>query len=944
MLSQPNAGKINAVAGGVKLSLLAVFSVFMAGVILAYGAPSITYNSPISDNTTTNYNWVYVNITSNETLNQSILEWGNASGLNNISMFNASSDNLIWFVNMTGLSAGAYNYTVFAQNISGDWNQSVTRFVTVSAISACQNITVGNVSYVLIQDINSSGTCFNILANNVTINGAGYTINYSQSATGYAVNNSLGYNRTTIKNLNIVQGNASVSNAYAIFASGMVNGTLTNSTITISGDSVSGVYLVSGALNTISNNNITASSGSSGDGIRFSSSSSNAITTNIIQASGGGGFGVIAVASNSNTFTGNNITALSGSRGFHVNGSALNNISGGSIIAPGSVDYGVADANSSNNFRNTNFTAARNISFFDAASFFNYNNETSGGIWLKTNVSAQTNLTRTLISINNNLVQWNDSNSTSGILANYNITGLLVNTTYYIYNTSAGNFTRSNITSDASGGLKFTIALNGNTEIAVDRPPIITVNAPTNGSYFNSSSFAALVLNITTNEPASWCGFSLNGTTNVTMNGTLASWNYTGISGASEGLNNITFFCNDSRGNIGNSSTIYFTKDTQKPDITVEPACDTRTSSSMRIFWNVSNVTNNYVYYKISGSLDSLSVESEANTSAPKITLSGLTSSKTYAYTVHSCDLALNCDDSIEYTCSTSSSGTTTDDDSSSGGGGGDSSSGLSKSWVSISAGSTAVMSVSSSSVDVTEIIFKVTQALSRAKITVSKLSGKPSGTSSISSGSVYQYVSITPENITNDKITSATISFRVNSTWMSSNAINSSTIALFRYSDSQWAAIPTHYISTSGGFATYLAETPGFSYFAIVGNAKSAPQPPATAPAPPPTSNNITNQSNPSSNASFNIAAQSNNSTSIEQTVSESTSTGPLIFIIIAAVVILSALVYYNKKPKSESSTAISKKPLYTFKHFENNGGGDLVYKAPPKEEKVKYEYKPKK
>jgi len=891
-----------------------------------------------------------------------------------------ASDMMTWSVNMTGLSANTYNYTVWTQNTTqnetGDWSQSAMRFVTVSAISACQNLTAGNVIYALIQNVNSSGTCFNILANNITIDGAGYAVNYSRSATGYGVNNT-GYNLTTIKNLSIIQGNSSglLAGSYAIYFSGTANGSITNNiiqtsgtnaygmslqtvnsttvsnnNISISGDSVYGVQMTSGGSNTLSSNNITAASGTSGSGVTFSSSNFNTINNNDIKASGGG-TGVDISASNSNTFSGNNVTASGGSKGIRVYISESNTFSGGSITAPASAAYYIEVANSTNTFRNTNFTSARNISFYDAASFFSYNNESSDGIWLRTNVSAITNLTRALSRMSNNLVLWNDTNSTAGVIANYNITGLSANTVYYIYNTSTGDRSSFNRTSDSGGGINFTIALRGNTEIAVEVPPSITVITPTNGNYYNITTISALVLNITTNEPAAWCGFSLNGTANMTMDNTSqTAWNYTNNAlGFSEGLNNITFFCNDSRGNIGNV-TKYLTKDTAAPTVT-KPTHSTPTSSGSTITWNVSESAVNTVYYK-TGS-DAYAPYSSSTTNgntAVSITLSGLTASKLYYVYVTSCDFAENCQNSSvpgdEF--NTASSGTTTnDEDSGSTGGsnlgGGDTSSGLVKSWSSISAGSAAVMPVSSSSVDVTEIIFKATQALSKAKITVAKLSSRPSSTSVISSGSVYQYISITPENITNDKITSATISFRVNSTWISSNLINSSTITLYRYSSSQWTAIPTHYISTSGGFATYLAETPGFSYFAIVGDPKSAPKPVTVPPVVPPTSYNITNQSNPSSNASFNITAQNNTSTSIEETVSGSTSS--LIFIIIVVIVIISALVYYNKKPKLGTSTSFSKKPAYTFKQsLENKGGSDLVYKAPPKEEKMKYSYKPKK
>ncbi len=63
-------------------------AVFFAAVLLAFLAyfafalPVVTFISPtLQDNATTGSNWVFANLTSSEDLNQSLLEWGNASGL-----------------------------------------------------------------------------------------------------------------------------------------------------------------------------------------------------------------------------------------------------------------------------------------------------------------------------------------------------------------------------------------------------------------------------------------------------------------------------------------------------------------------------------------------------------------------------------------------------------------------------------------------------------------------------------------------------------------------------------------------------------------------------------------------------------------------------------------------------------------------------------------------
>ncbi|MBU4299930.1 MAG: hypothetical protein KKB09_01810, partial [Nanoarchaeota archaeon] len=75
---------------------------------------------------------------------------------------------------------------------------SVNPSYALTNISACGvTLSTANEYYVLNTSINSSDTCITIGANNVTLDGAGYTINYSKTATGYGINNTLGYNFTT---------------------------------------------------------------------------------------------------------------------------------------------------------------------------------------------------------------------------------------------------------------------------------------------------------------------------------------------------------------------------------------------------------------------------------------------------------------------------------------------------------------------------------------------------------------------------------------------------------------------------------------------------------------------------------------------------------------------------------------------------------------------------
>jgi len=86
--------------------------------------------------------------------------------------------------------------------------------------------------------------------------------------------------------------------------------------------------------------------------------------------------------------------------------------------------------------------------------------------------------------------------------------------------------------------------------------PSITINSPTNTTYATQN----ILTNVTTNEPAKWCGYSLDNSANVTMTNTSATaWQklMTAIS-VSEASHNVTVYCNDSYGNMGASSTKYF--------------------------------------------------------------------------------------------------------------------------------------------------------------------------------------------------------------------------------------------------------------------------------------------------------------------------------------------------------------------------------------------------
>lgn|GEM_PF-771053 len=367
-----------------------LFAFVFAALSLAYSAfalPSITsYDTPTLEvNATSAVNWTYINITASEDLNLSRLEWGNSSGFTNVTMSNNTLTN--WYVNISSLVDATYNYTIWMQNATGNWNQSERRWVTVDTaapynISACQDLTVENGSYIMTRNVSSAGTCFTIKANNITLNGNGYTINYSKSSIGYAVNNT-GYNYTTIKNFNIVQQNSSSEGPYAINLKSSLYITILNNNITTtgrttmgisiersnssnitlnrittSGDNSRSIYLSLANSNTIYNNTITTMTD---NGVEAYAGINNTVVSNTINATGSYGMGILFQVSVSNVIA-NNTVILSGSNGFGIEfiNSTSNNIMNNNVTSTGGYEKGIYFYTSSylNNVTNNTITSS----------------------------------------------------------------------------------------------------------------------------------------------------------------------------------------------------------------------------------------------------------------------------------------------------------------------------------------------------------------------------------------------------------------------------------------------------------------------------------------------------------------------------------------------------------------------------------------------------------
>jgi len=241
--------------------------------------------------------------------NNSVVESGNNVGLNrsaNITLFGIGDRGFVEPVLLRDgvpcASGVCSNFTSLADDIV---KFNVSYWTEYRVGGGCGVLNSPNTVYILQNDVSSSGTCFTIGADNVTLDGNGKLVNYSQVSVGYAVNNT-GFDNVTIKNLVIEQGNSSNIRSYGVYYEGADDGTIENNTIRTSGNFS---YVIrfdfNSNNNTITLNNITAS-GSSGYGIFLTANSiSNTLTSNTINTNGSFGHGIrLQSSSNSN----NNIT------------------------------------------------------------------------------------------------------------------------------------------------------------------------------------------------------------------------------------------------------------------------------------------------------------------------------------------------------------------------------------------------------------------------------------------------------------------------------------------------------------------------------------------------------------------------------------------------------------------------------------------------------------
>ena len=142
----------------------------------------------------------------------------------------------------------------------------------------------------------------------------------------------------------------------------------------------------------------------------------------------------------------------------------------------------------------------------------------------------------------------------------------------------------------------------------------------------------------------------------------------------------------------------------------------------------------------------------------------------------------------------------------------------------SIAAGKSATVNINKTEdVAVTQVIINVKNSVNNIQVVVTKLAEKPATVTQEVSGKVYHYIEVNKTNITDTSVNNATLRFKVEKSWLTSNNVNESTVTLYRYDNNAWNKLETTKI---GDLDTdnilYEAVAPGLSVFAISGDLKA--------------------------------------------------------------------------------------------------------------------------
>jgi len=124
----------------------------------------------------------------------------------------------------------------------------------------------------------------------------------------------------------------------------------------------------------------------------------------------------------------------------------------------------------------------------------------------------------------------------------------------------------------------------------------------------------------------------------------------------------------------------------------------------------------------------------------------------------------------------------------------------------------------------IVNLSFDSKKTVGKTTTIIEVLKNKSTLTPDAPEGGVYNYLNIWVGNggygSDEDNLENAVINFRVEKSWIKDKDIDQSSIVLNRYSDKKWNELPTTFLNEDDKYLYFKAESPGFSPFAITGEA----------------------------------------------------------------------------------------------------------------------------
>jgi|GEM_PF-6990075 len=205
---------------------------------------------------------------------------------------------------------------VFEMTICRNAGASIT-------LTECSTLSVQGETYLVVNDITTSGNCLIIGADDITLDGQGHTLAGNGTGSGVYLNGRTG---VTVKDLNV--------NNFDF-----------------------GIYLYASSNNTLSGN----TSSNNNEGIRIRDGGANTLVNNITSNNNGRGIYFYAPGSSDNWVVGNTATH-NGSTGIYFHSNSSNNTITGNTSNDNS-DYGIWTGSGSNNYAADNTTSRNRIGF-----------------------------------------------------------------------------------------------------------------------------------------------------------------------------------------------------------------------------------------------------------------------------------------------------------------------------------------------------------------------------------------------------------------------------------------------------------------------------------------------------------------------------------------------------------------------------------------------------